>query len=97
MANYQRRDLKKVETVTIDMNAGYVNVIQEVFPQAKIIIDRFHLVQLISRAMNMTRVRVMNSLRIKWGRYEKIPPFKKILATIIEIQRGFILYRIQVL
>ncbi|MDY0409784.1 transposase [Virgibacillus soli] len=68
IANYQRRDLKKVETVTIDMNAGYVNVIQEVFPQAKIIIDRFHLVQLISRAMNMTRVRVMNSLRTSNGK-----------------------------
>ncbi|MGM8364441.1 transposase family protein, partial [Virgibacillus sp. W0181] len=27
IANYQRRDLKEVETVTIDMNAGYVNVI----------------------------------------------------------------------
>src|SRR5699024_6318108 len=30
--NYHLKDLKKVETVTIDMNAGYVNVIKEIFP-----------------------------------------------------------------
>src|SRR5690625_2096808 len=63
ITNYQRKDLKTVETVTIDMNTGYVKVIHELFPQANIIIDRFHLVQLISRAMNKTRIRVMNSLR----------------------------------
>ncbi|MDY0410328.1 ISL3 family transposase [Virgibacillus soli] len=83
IANYQRRDLKKVETVTIDMNAGYVNVIQEVFPQAKIIIDRFHLVQLISRAMNMTRVRVMNSLRTSSGedmkKYRRLKRYWRLL------------------
>lgn len=83
IANYQRRDLKKVETVTIDMNAGYVNVIQEVFPQAKIIIDRFHLVQLISRAMNMTRVRVMNSLRTSNGedmkKYRRLKRYWRLL------------------
>src|SRR5699024_12295778 len=39
--NYHLKDLKKVETITIDMNAGYVNVIKEIFSQAKIIIDRF--------------------------------------------------------
>lgn len=55
-SNYHLSDLRKVETVTIDMNAGYVNVIKEIFPQAKIIIDYFHIVQLISRSMNKTRV-----------------------------------------
>src|SRR5699024_12819092 len=29
--NYHLKDLKKVETITIDMNAGYVNVIKEIF------------------------------------------------------------------
>src|SRR5699024_11754451 len=65
--NYHLKDLKKVETITIDMNAGYVNVIKEIFSQAKIIIDRFHIVQLISRSMNQTRVRIMNRLRTSQG------------------------------
>ena len=44
------------------MNAGYVSVIKELFPNANIIIDRFHLVQLINRSMNKTRIQVMNQL-----------------------------------
>ncbi|WP_017381545.1 transposase [Paenisporosarcina sp. TG-14] len=31
------------------MNAGYVSVIKELFSQAKIIINPFHLVQLMNR------------------------------------------------
>src|SRR5699024_7646755 len=61
--NYVQDNLRHVETITIDMNAGYVNVIKEIFPQAKIIIDRFHLIQLINRSMNKTRIRVMNQLK----------------------------------
>ena len=41
------------------MNARYVNVILEMFPRAKIITDRFHLVQLISRSMNQTRISII--------------------------------------
>src|SRR5699024_12049639 len=52
---------------TIDMNAGYVSVIKEAFPQAETIIDRFHIVQLVSRSMNMTRVGVMNGFRTSNG------------------------------
>jgi len=67
ISNNCLKDLRQVESITIDMNAGYVNVIKEIFPQAKIIIDRFHLVQLISRSMNKTRVRVMNTLKTSNG------------------------------
>ena len=63
ITNYYLSDLRKVETITIDMNAGYVNVIKEIFPQAKIIIDRFHIVQLINRSMNKTRVKIMNEFK----------------------------------
>lgn len=61
IANYCLEHRNKVETITIDMNAGYVNVIKEIFPSAKIIIDRFHLVQLINRSMNKCRVQIMNT------------------------------------
>ena len=53
IANYSLIDRKQVETVTIDKNAEYVYVIKELFPQAKIIIERFHLVQLINRFVYM--------------------------------------------
>src|SRR5699024_1039581 len=81
--NYHLKDLKKVETITIDMNAGYVNVIKEIFSQAKIIIDRFHIVQLISRSMNQTRVRIMNRLRTSQGddmkKYRRLKRYWRLL------------------
>lgn len=51
-----------METVTTDMYAGYVSVIKELFPLAKNIIDRLHLVQLINRSTNKCRIQVMNQL-----------------------------------
>ncbi len=83
ISNYVQSNLQNVETVTIDMNAGYVNVIKEIFPKAKIIIDRFHLVQLISRSMNKTRIRVMNTLRTSNGedmkKYRRLKRYWKLL------------------
>src|SRR5699024_12174481 len=81
--NYNLKDLKKAEIITIDMNAGYVNVIKEIFSQAKIIIDRFHIVQLISRSMNQTRVRIMNRLRTSQGddmkKYRRLKRYWRLL------------------
>ena len=54
----------KVKTVTIDMYEPYMSLIKQLFPNAKIIIDRFHIVQSLNRALNMSRVHVMNSYRI---------------------------------
>src|SRR5699024_12819163 len=62
---------------------GYVNVIKEIFSQAKIIIDRFHIVQLISRSMNQTRVRIMNRLRTSQGddmkKYRRLKRYWRLL------------------
>ena len=72
-----------METVTINMNAGDVNVIKEIFPQAKIIIDRFHLVQLITRSMNKCRVRTMNRFRTSnsgdMKKYHRLKRYWKLL------------------
>ena len=78
LTHYQLKDRRRVETVTIDMNAGYVSVIQALFPNAKIIIDRFHLVQLISRAMNKTRIQVMN--RFKTSNNEDMKKYRRLKA-----------------
>lgn len=83
IANYSLADRKNVETVTIDMNAGYVNVIKELFPQAKIIIDRFHLVQLINRSMNKCRIQIMNQFKTSNGedmkKYRRLKRYWKLL------------------
>ena len=49
---YNLKERKKVQTVTTDLNAGYIHMIPELFPNATIILDRFHLVQLMVRALD---------------------------------------------
>lgn len=51
---------KKVKTICIDMYEPYIQLIRACFPNAKIITDRFHIVQHINRALNSTRIKVMN-------------------------------------
>lgn len=64
---YSLKSRSIVETITVDMNAGYVNLIPTLFPNAKIIIDRFHIVQLINRSLNRTRITIMNRLHTSDG------------------------------
>lgn len=83
IARYSYAERCKVETITIDMNAGYEKLVKELFPNAKIIIDRFHLVQLISRSMNKLRIQVMNGFRRNDGedmkKYRRIKKHWKLL------------------
>ena len=45
---------------TIDMYSPYISLIKKMFPNASIVIDKFHLTQLISRSLNKTRIVIMN-------------------------------------
>ena len=57
---YDYKARSKVKYITIDMYFPYISLIKKMFPNAKIIIDKFHLTQLISRSLNKTRIKVMN-------------------------------------
>lgn len=48
-----------VKFIVIDMYSPYISLINKMFPNASIIIDKFHLVQLISRSLNKTRIMAM--------------------------------------
>ena len=45
-----------VEEVCVDMWGGFPKVIREVFPNAKIVIDRFHVQKLVNKALNRIRL-----------------------------------------
>lgn len=71
---------KKVKTVTIDMYSPYLAVIKDCFPNAKLIIDRFHIVQHLNRALNRYRIEVMNKNRYRRPRdYRKLKKQWKLL------------------
>ena len=45
-----------VEEVCVDMWGGFPKVIREVFPNAKIVVDRFHAQKLVNKALNKIRL-----------------------------------------
>ena len=47
-----------VEEVCVDMWGGFPKVIKEVFPNAKTVIDRFHVMNLIHKALNQIRLQL---------------------------------------
>lgn len=54
---------RQVKTIRIDMYVTYINVVKACFPNAKIIIDKYHLVQALNRELNRTRIQVVNQHR----------------------------------
>ena len=45
-----------VEEVCVDMWGGFPKVIREIFPNAQIVIDRFHVQKLVNKALNKIRL-----------------------------------------
>lgn len=56
---YDYKARSKVKFIIIDMYSPYISLIKKMFPNASIIIDKFHLTQLISRSLNKTRIMAM--------------------------------------
>ena len=48
--------LKQVEEVSVDMWGGCPNVIKKVFPNARVIIDRFHVTKVVNKDLNKLRI-----------------------------------------
>ncbi|MBS4762429.1 ISL3 family transposase [Carnobacteriaceae bacterium zg-ZUI252] len=53
----------RVKFVVMDMYKPYIKVVQTCFPNSNIIIDKFHVVQHLNRALNRLRVEIMNAYR----------------------------------
>ena len=49
--------------VCMDMYTPYISLVNSIFPNAKIVIDKFHIVNLVNRAFNQTRISIMNSIQ----------------------------------
>lgn len=85
ISHYSLKERNAVKTITMDMNAAYQLFIHEVFPQAQIIIDRFHIVQLLGRALDQARIatlkqiedhhlRTYKVLKTQWRLFHKAEP-----------------------
>lgn len=58
---------ENVKEVSVDMWGGFQKVIKEVFPNALIIIDRFHVMNLVNKALN--KIRLLLDLKGLKNRY----------------------------
>ncbi|WP_057767490.1 ISL3 family transposase, partial [Companilactobacillus tucceti] len=69
---YSLKERQNVKTVSIDLNANYQSIVHKIFPKAKIIVDRFHTVQLFSRAFDKVRIQTLNKISDKKSRQYKV-------------------------
>jgi transposase len=46
---------KEVEEVSVDMWVGFPKLIKKVFPNAQVIIDRFHVIKVVNKDLNKLR------------------------------------------
>lgn len=76
LLRYSKQARSAVQTIVIDMYTPYISLIEDLFPNAEIIIDKFHIIQLFNRALNKTRVRVMNQNK---KHYNKLKKYWKLL------------------
>lgn len=68
---YSKQARDAVQTIVIDMYSPYMSLIQEVFPKAKIILDKFHIIQLFNRAFNQTRISIMKQDKQNYNKLKK--------------------------
>ena len=59
MNRYTNWERAAVKSVVVDLNAQYIKAL---FPNARIIIDRFHIVQLVGRTLGNARISLMKKM-----------------------------------
>ncbi|MFC3928010.1 ISL3 family transposase [Streptococcus caprae] len=76
---YPRSVRNRVKIITMDMFSPYYDIAKKLFPSAKIVLDRFHIVQHMSRAMNRLRVQIMNQFDRKSHEYRALKRYWKLI------------------
>ena len=72
---------EQVKYVVSDIYQPYIILTKRLFPNAKVVLDKFHLVQHIGRAFQKIRIRIMNQLKHKDNGiiYRRIKKYWKLL------------------
>ncbi|MGV3028944.1 ISL3 family transposase, partial [Streptococcus hyovaginalis] len=76
---YSRQVRNRVKVITMDMFSPYYQLDKQHFPHAKIVLDRFHIVQHMSRAMNRVRIQIMNQFDRKAHEYRALKRYWKLV------------------
>ncbi len=77
-----------VKTVTMGLNFYYQNIVRACFPNAQIVIDRFHMIQMLTRSFNSLRVQVMKTFDKRSRQYQLLKsPWKLYLKKFDELEK----------
>ena len=78
---YPLKARQKVQFITMDMSGAYISLARRLFPNAKIVLDCFHIIQHLGRAFLKTRIAIMSqfdnkslpyrSLKNHWRLFQK--------------------------
>lgn len=61
---------EQVETVTMDLNSYYQDIVYQLFSNAKIVIDHFHIIAMMTRAFNQYRSQLMKHYKYQSHEYK---------------------------
>ena len=76
---YSRQVGSRVKVIIMDMFSSYYDIARKLFPNAKIVLDRFHIVQHLNRAISRIRVQIMNQFDRKPHEYKTIKRYWKLI------------------
>lgn len=68
---YTEKARKQVKFVVMDMYSPYIDLIRKWFPNALIIIDLFHIVQLLTKSLNKTRIDTMKEQKEDYNKFKR--------------------------
>jgi transposase len=83
LKNWSEEARLKVEAVSMDMSRGYCHSVLECFPNAKPVIDRFHLSQHLHRCVDEARKHIQNHIR-KYGKKDEVFKIRWALLKNVE-------------
>jgi len=72
LSNYNLSNRQHVQYIVTDMNANYGTPLRVRFPNAQIIIDRFHIIQLAMKAVQSTRITLQRAINNRRSRVYKL-------------------------
>jgi len=79
--HYDQNARENVKIIVTDMNYTYPKLVEKIFPNAIVIIDRFHIVNALNRAFNKTRIRLMKDLATSSKAYRALKRYWKLLLV----------------
>lgn len=72
---------ENVKVIVTDMNYTYPKLTQHVFPNAIVVMDKFHIINALNRSFNKTRVRLMKQFSTSSREYHALKRYWKLLLV----------------